>query len=174
MKATRALYASPAWKGLPSLFTRYGLHTARVMVGHFGAPERLAYTALGDGVNLAARLEPLCKQYGVGALASEAIVAAVGTGAGAPAFRLVDKVAVKGKHVAVRVYELLEGERTETVRIYEEAFTAYLARDFTRARDMLLALPDDPPSCVLAARCAAMIADPPPADWDGIYVTTSK
>jgi adenylate cyclase len=174
MKATRALYASPAWKGLPSLFTRYGLHTARVMVGHFGAPERLAYTALGDGVNLAARLEPLCKQYGVGALASEAIVAAVGTGAGAPAFRLVDKVAVKGKHVAVRVYELLEGERTETVRIYEEAFTAYLARDFTRARDMLLALPDDPPSCVLAARCAAMIADPPPADWDGIYVATSK
>ena len=174
MKATRALYASPAWEGLPPLFTRYGLHTARVMVGHFGAPERLAYTALGDGVNLAARLEPLCKQYGVGALASEAIVAAVGTGAGAPAFRLVDKVAVKGKHVAVRVYELLEGERTETVRIYEEAFTAYLARDFTRARDMLLALPDDPPSCVLAARCAAMIADPPPADWDGIYVATSK
>jgi hypothetical protein len=39
---------------------------------------------------------------------------------------------------------------------------------------MLLALPDDPPSCVLAARCAAMIADPPPADWDGIYVATSK
>lgn len=173
MKATRALYASPAWKGLSPLFTRYGLHTARVMVGHFGAPERLAYTALGDGVNLAARLEPLCKQYGVAALASEAIVTAV-AGKDAPAFRLVDKVAVKGKHEAVRVYELLEGERTETVQIYEEAFAAYLARDFTRARDMLLALPDDPPSCVLAARCAAMMTDPPPADWNGVYVATSK
>jgi adenylate cyclase len=124
-------------------------------------------------VNLAARLEPLCKQYGVAALASEAIVTAV-AGKDAPAFRLVDKVAVKGKHEAVRVYELLEGERTETVQIYEEAFAAYLARDFTRARDMLLALPDDPPSCVLAARCAAMTTDPPPADWNGVYVATSK
>jgi adenylate cyclase len=179
MKATRTLYASPAWKGLPPLFTRYGLHTARVMVGHFGAPERLAYTALGDGVNLAARLEPLCKQYGVAALASEAVVNAVAAahpadGGEMPAFRLVDKVAVKGKHVAVRVYELLEEGRTEAVQIYEEALTAYLARDFTRARDMLLALPDDPPSSVLGARCAAMLADPPPADWDGVYVATSK
>jgi len=179
MKATRSLYASPAWKGLSPLFTRYGLHTARVLVGHFGAPERLSYTALGDGVNLAARLEPLCKQYGVAALVSEAIVTAVagapaGAGGDAPSFRLVDRVAVKGKHVAVRVYELLEGKRTETVEIYEEAFAAYLARDFTRARDMLLALPDDPPSCVLAARCAAMLASPPPADWDGVYVATTK
>jgi adenylate cyclase len=173
MKATRALYASLAWKGLPPLFTRYGLHTARVMVGHFGAPERLAYTALGDGVNLAARLEPLCKQYGVAALVSEAIVAAI-PAADAPSFRLVDRVAVKGKHEAVRVYELLEGERTEAVRIYEEAFAAYLAREFTRARDLLVALPDDPPSCVLLARCVAMIANPPPADWDGVYVATSK
>jgi adenylate cyclase len=173
MKATRALYASPAWTGLPPLFTRYGLHTGRVMVGHFGAPERLAYTALGDGVNLAARLEPLCKQYGVAALASEAIVAAV-AGEGSIHFRLVDRVAVKGKHEAVRVYELLEGEPTGTVRAYEEAFAAYLARDFTRAVDTLRALPDDPPSKVLAARCASMITDPPPADWDGVYVAKSK
>jgi adenylate cyclase len=170
MKATRALYASPAWKGLPPLFTRYGIHTARVMVGNFGAPERLAYTVLGDGVNLAARLEPLCKQYGVGALVSEAVVTAVAAGGGeAPAFRLVDKVAVKGKHEAVRVYELLEGGRTVAAQVYEDAFDAYLARDFT-----LLALPDDPPSRVLVARCIAMISDPPPADWDGIYVATSK
>jgi adenylate cyclase len=179
MKAARELYASSAWDGLPPLFTRYGLHTARVMVGHFGAPERLAYTALGDGVNLAARLEPLCKHYGVAALVSEAIVAAVGgvsppAGGDAPSFRLVDRVAVKGKHQAVRVYELLEGGRTETVEAYEAAFAVYLARDFARARDILLALPDDPPSRVLAARCVAMLADPPPADWDGVYVATSK
>ncbi|HEX3346464.1 MAG TPA: adenylate/guanylate cyclase domain-containing protein, partial [Polyangiaceae bacterium] len=173
-KATRALYASPAWEGLPPLFTRYGLHTARVMVGNFGATSRLSYTALGDGVNLASRLEPLCKQYGVAMLASEAVVQAVAGAADAPAFRFVDKVAVKGKHEAVGVYELLDGERTDTVKAYEDALGAYLARDFTRAREMLLALPDDPPSGVLASRCAALIADPPPADWNGVYVAKTK
>jgi adenylate cyclase len=169
-RATRALYASAAWEGLPPLFTRFGLHTARVMVGHFGAPERLSYTALGDGVNLAARLEGLCKQYGVATLASEAIVMAAGEEF---AFRLVDKVAVKGKHEAVRVYELLE-EPTDTTRAYEEAFAAYLARDFARAHQMLRALGDDPPSRVLAARCEVMMTSPPPADWDGVYVARSK
>jgi adenylate cyclase len=169
-RATRALYASAAWEGLPPLFTRFGLHTARVMVGHFGAPERLSYTALGDGVNLAARLEGLCKQYGVAALASEATVRAAGGGF---AFRLVDKVAVKGKHEAVRVYELLE-EPSDAARAYEEALAAYLARDFARAREILRTLGDDAPSRVLAARCEAMIASPPPADWDGVYVARSK
>jgi adenylate cyclase len=180
MKKTRALYASPAWAGLPPLFTRYGVHTARVLVGHFGAPERFSYTALGDGVNLAARLEPLCKQYGVAALVSEAVVAAVardageGGASGGVAFRRVDKVAVKGKHQAVVVYELLEGERTATVEAYEEAFAAYLARDFARAAEILGAMPDDPPSRVLAARCAAMMAEPPPDGWDGVTVATTK
>src|SRR5215472_1511829 len=74
LRHTGELYASAPWKGLPPLFTRFGLHRATVMVGHFGAPERLSYTALGDGVNLASRLEGLCKQYGVYVLASETIV----------------------------------------------------------------------------------------------------
>ena len=57
LRGTASLYGSAEWTGLPPLFTRFGLHKACVMVGHFGAPERLGYTALGDGVNLAARLE---------------------------------------------------------------------------------------------------------------------
>ena len=59
-----------------------------MLVGNFGAPTRLSYTALGDGVNLAARLEPLCKQYGVVVLASEAIVVKA---KGAFVFRRVDR-----------------------------------------------------------------------------------
>jgi adenylate cyclase len=93
---------------------------------------------------------------------------------GAVKFRLVDTVAVKGKQQAVRVYELLEGERTETVVAYERALAAYLARDFAGARDILLGLGDDPPSRVMAARCAVMLADPPPADWNGVYVAKAK
>jgi adenylate cyclase len=173
---TRALYASEAWKGLPPLFTRYGLHRARVMVGHFGAPERFSYTALGDGVNLAARLEPLCKQYGVAVLASEAIVEQAGDDF---VFRLIDRVAVKGRVEAVRVYELLgaRGHCDDAVAcasVYERALEAYFARDFEGARTLLASLPDDPPSRVLSSRCEAMVARPPPEDWNGVYVAKSK
>ena len=104
LETTDALFASEAWAGLPPLFTRFGLHVDEVLVGHFGAPDRLSYTAMGDGVNLASRLEGLGKQYGVATLASEAIVART---EGAFVFRRVDLVAVKGKTKGVAVYELL-------------------------------------------------------------------
>jgi adenylate cyclase len=176
LRGTRELYASEAWAGFPPLFTRFGLHTARVMVGHFGAPERLSYTALGDGVNLASRLEGLCKQYGVAVLATEAFVSAAGDEF---AVRLIDKVAVKGKHEAVRVYELL-GIRAECTNAlaetapYGRALEAYFARKFDRALDHLRSRNHDPPSRVLLERCEAMIARPPPPDWDGVYVASSK
>ena len=146
------------------------------MVGHFGAPQRLAYTALGDGVNLAARLEPLCKQYGVAVLASEAIVEQTGDEF---AFRLIDKVAVKGKSLGAKVYELLaaRGEGVDasgTARAYERALDAYWARDFAKARDLFAALDRDPPSRVMQARSEAMLVRPPPEDWNGVYVATSK
>ena len=176
-KATSELYASSAWNGLPALVTRFGLHQARVLVGNFGAPTRLAYTALGDGVNLAARLEPLCKQYGVTGLASEAIVIKA---KGEFVFRRIDRVAVKGKTAGVDVYELL-GARGDDIadldraRRYEEAFDAYLSRDFERARAILEAQRDqDRPSAVLSDRCRELIAHPPPPRWSGVHVASSK
>ncbi|HEX4335800.1 MAG TPA: adenylate/guanylate cyclase domain-containing protein [Polyangiaceae bacterium] len=170
------LYASPAWKGLPSLVTRFGVHEAEVMVGHFGAPTRLSYTALGDGVNLAARLEPLCKQYGVTVLVSETIAKDAGTDF---AFRRIDRVAVKGKARGIDVYELL-GKAGEAVaglaeaRRYEEAFDAYLLRDFVRAMDLLDEQPDDQPSQVLRARCKLLKVAPPPSGWDGTHIASAK
>jgi adenylate cyclase len=177
MKATKALYASPTWKGLPALTTRFGIHEARVMVGNFGAPTRLTYTALGDGVNLAARLEPLCKQYGVVTLVSEAIVEHAKDEF---VFRRIDRVAVKGKTTGIDVYELLgaKGEAIDDLpraRSYEQAFDAYLERDFQRA--ITLVEPhaaDDPPSAVLAERCRQLVDHPPPAAWSGVHVASSK
>lgn len=177
MKACAALYTSKAWEGLPPLVTRFGIHQARVMVGHFGAPTRLSYTALGDGVNLAARLEPLCKQYGVVVLVSAATAKHA-----APdfVFRRIDRVAVKGKSACVDVYELLgekDGElpRLAVARTYEAAFDAYLARDFTKAITLLEPHEhDDPPSEVLLRRCRALAEDPPPPSWNGVHVASSK
>jgi adenylate cyclase len=175
-RANRALYESDAWRGLPALVTRFGLHGGRVMVGHFGAPTRLSYTALGDGVNLAARLEGLCKQYGLTILVSETIEK---DARGAFVMRLIDRVAVKGKKQPVNVYELLgaEGEpiprKTELLR-YEDAFDAYAKRDFRAAIAIASAIPEDGPSRVLCKRCEALIERPPPEDWDGVYVASSK
>jgi adenylate cyclase len=176
MKATSALYRSPAWGDLGPLFTRFGLHRDRVMVGHFGAPDRLSYTALGDGVNLASRLEGLCKQYGVAVLASETIAEAVRDEF---EFRLVDRVAVQGKAIAVRIYELLgvRGEcddRRLVISAYERALAAYFLRDFAGALRLLERIDGDGPSRVLVERCRSMLAQPPPPDWDGVYVASTK
>jgi adenylate cyclase len=174
--ATRSLYESEAWRGAPPLRTRFGLHRDRVMIGHFGAPDRLSYTAMGDGVNLAARLESLCKQYGVDAIVSGA---AVEEAKGQFVFRLLDRVAVKGKTAGVLVYELLgaAGEEIPNLawaRAYELAFEAYRQRDFTGAIARLEQNPDDPPSGALLVRCRSLAERPPPPQWDGVHVAATK
>ena len=175
--AGEALFASPEWEGRPPLVTRFGLHTGEVLVGHFGAPDRLSYTCLGDGVNLAARLEGLNKQYGTTLLASDAVREAVGA---AFEFRFLDVVAVSGKGQAVRVYELLgpagaSGPRVERARAYEAALALYLGRDFVRALAAFEAIAaEDPPAAVLASRCRGYLEEPPPPEWDGTYVAKTK
>jgi adenylate cyclase len=169
--AGRALSMSPEWGGLPPFETRFGLHRDTALVGHFGAPDRMNYTAIGDGVNLASRLEGLNKKYGTSIIVSEAIVEAAREHF---EFRLLDRVAVKGKSQAVRIYELLgnKGERGEAAEMfanYEKAFAAYSGRDFAGAIAILQTQNGDSPSAVLAERCRVFLEEPPPADWDGVY-----
>jgi adenylate cyclase len=176
MRAAEELYASSAWKPLQPLVTRFGIHTAPVMVGHFGAPDRMSYTALGDGVNVASRLESLCKQYELTNLVSEAIFEAAKDEF---SFRLVDHVAVKGKHEAVGVYELLgtrgdAKERRAAAEVYERALDLDSKRDFGGAIALLESRQTDGPSRVLLARCKVMLVTPPPEGWNGVFVATSK
>jgi adenylate cyclase len=149
------------------------------MVGHFGAPDRFSFTAIGDGVNLAARLEGLNKLYGTTILVSDAIEREA---RGQFAFRRVDRVAVKGKSIGVEVHELIgerdtDPARLEAARSYERALDAYFARDFDRALaglSEIADLADDGPARVLAARCEALRRAPPPPDWDGTFAATEK
>ncbi len=174
--AGRALARAPEWETLPPFETRFGLHCDTALVGHFGAPDRMNYTAIGDAVNLASRLEGLNKIYGTTIIASESIATAARPHFD---FRLLDLVAVKGKSKAVRIYELIGEQGTaagvpRSVADYERAFAAYLARDFAAALSILEAHDDDPPSVVLRERCRRQLLDPPPPDWNGVYVAKEK
>jgi adenylate cyclase len=174
--ASHALSQSPDWQDLPPFETRFGLHQDEALVGHFGARDRLNYTAMGDGVNLASRLEGLNKQYGTSILVSGRIVERARTHFD---FRLLDWVAVKGKTDAIKIYELLgkrgeTGEIHKTVAAYEAAFDAYLARNFSDAIAILEQNRSDPPSAILLNRCHEFQKTPPPSDWQGVHVSTSK
>jgi adenylate cyclase len=174
--ATYSLAQTPEWRGFPAFETRFGLHFARALVGHFGARDRMNYTAIGDAINLASRLEGLNKQYGTSIIASDTIVERARDSFD---FRLLDIVAVKGKNDPTTIYELLGTKGAlkqcrQVVSAYETAFSAYAAGNFERALAILQENSNDPPSIVLIERCKAFLQEPPPPDWRGIYFSTSK
>ncbi|MET4389028.1 adenylate cyclase [Bradyrhizobium sp. F1.4.3] len=92
-------------EGLPSFHTRFGIHAGEAVVGNLGSSERMNYTALGNVVNLAARLEGLNKDYGTQILVSDAVYARIKHRF---CCRFVDTVVAKGMAAETRIYELLE------------------------------------------------------------------
>jgi adenylate cyclase len=112
-EANRRLNAEFENEGWPAYRTRFGLHTGEAVVGTIGSADRMAYTVLGATVNLAARLEPLNKEYGTEILVSEAVRQRV---ADRFAFRMIDAIQPKGFEATVRVYELC-GEVQERVGV---------------------------------------------------------
>jgi len=176
--ALAALAAANArWResGMPELPTRFGLASGEVIVGNMGAPDRLAYTVIGDTVNLASRLEGLNKQYGTGVIAEQAVVEAARIG---HRWRRLDRVAVVGRSEPTWVYELLD-DAVDGVLVerYEAAWDLYREREFDAAAaqlESLLAEHDDPPSRRLLGLCRALEADPPGPEWDAVTRPSSK
>lgn len=174
--AGRALAHTSEWQNLPPFETRFGLHCDHALVGHFGAPDRMNYTAIGDGINLASRLEGLNKEYGTTIIVSESMVKQAGD---LFLFRRLDCVAVKGKSESIDIFELLDlagvgGALPGIAAAYEQAFAAYLVRDFAQAMEILEKQLDDPPSKVLSARCRLLRSEPPPAGWRGVHIFKVK
>jgi adenylate cyclase len=154
--------------------TRFGLHHCVASVGHFGSPERFNYTAIGDGINLASRLQSLNKYYGTAIIASATMRQA---GGDAFAWRHLDRVAVKGKTQWIDIYELL-GENPlvipACIAVYERALDMYFAGHFGEALKLAETQPADRPSALLAARCRAYLEEPPPMPWDGVHAYDAK
>jgi adenylate cyclase len=166
--------------GWPPIKVGVGLNSGEMTVGNMGSEFRLAYTVMGDAVNLGSRLEGLTKEYGVHIIVSEYTAAAVPDFA----FRELDSVRVKGKDNAVRIFEpigpsdqLTESEKAVLAQ-YHAALTQHRAQNWQLAGAEFARLQQLDPERKLyqiyAGRIALFAVQPPAADWDGSHTFMTK
>lgn len=159
--------------GGPTLGMRIGLHRGECIVGNLGGMHRFDYTAIGDSVNLAARLEGVNKVYGTGILASDGVAKTLAAGR---SMRPVDSVRVMGRHQAVELFTPCD-DRALAARA-SEALDDYRAGHWESAlarwRAFAQSHPDDPIAKVFLARIEAWSASGWPDPWDGITELESK
>lgn len=160
-----------------SLHMRIGVNSGPAVVGNMGSHRRFDYTAMGDTINLAARLEGAGKQYRVSILigentynlAKESVIA-----------REVDVIRVMGKDKPVRVYELI-GERGhvtedqfERIKTFNDALKLYRDQKWDEALHLFQRYEDDTLAEVYVDRTKRLKENPPAADWTGIFDLTKK
>jgi adenylate cyclase len=159
-----------------------GLNTDMVVSGNIGSKKRMDYTIIGDGVNLASRLESACKQYGAHILISEFTFANL---RGTYRTRELDLVVVKGKTQPVAVFEVLDYHTDESyphlidaLGYFRDGLSKYRRGKWADAIyqfSQVLALnPNDKAAQLYIERCNTLAEKPPGEEWDGVWVMQSK
>ncbi|MDQ3025483.1 MAG: GAF domain-containing protein [Pseudomonadota bacterium] len=182
MKALKSWNTARIGEGKPPVDIGIGLNTDTVVSGNIGSKKRMDYTMIGDGVNLASRLESACKQYGAHILVSEFTRAKL---RGTYRMRELDLVVVKGKTQPVAIYEIVDYHTEDTyprlpdaLGYFRDGLAMYRQRGWSPAREQfgkVLAInPSDKAAALYVERCDYLAANLPPDDWTGVWVMESK
>lgn len=171
-------------KKFPRIHVGIGLNTGDVSVGNMGSDRIFQYTALGDNMNLASRLESLTKHYGVNLMISEFTHAKLGEKRKEFRLRPLDLVQVKGKSKAVKIFEVIPSwspwaKEEKLLEAFTHAYeTLYLGRRFDEAlaafAGVLQQIPGDKTTLRLRESAETFLRTPAPADWDGVTIFDTK
>lgn len=173
--------------------TRIGINTGRMVTGNMGSESRFNYTMMGDNVNLAARCESGARKFGVYTMVTGDTKREAEQFGDRCVFRFLDRIVVKGRTEPVDVYEIMglrdhvSDQQFACKERFEKAIKAYRQQEWERAinlfnesKQLEYFMPNEDsfiqtnPSLVYLERCGAMKENPPPDDWNGVYVMNSK